>query len=112
MSRLTSHFKYDGIDRAFAKNFDDLDFLQEVANKLGEHEDIEEKLGIDLITLFKALTDGIWFKYDSSKPIIFVEPYDVYPTKGSYLRIFNSEILEFKDYGKAWALTREELENE
>ena len=27
---------------------------------IGELEDIEEELGIDLITLFKALKKGIW----------------------------------------------------
>ena len=33
-------------------------------NKLGKLEDIEEELGIDLITLFKALKDGINVCYE------------------------------------------------
>ena len=34
--------------------------------KLGKLEDIEEELGIDLITLFEALKKGIFVAYDSS----------------------------------------------
>ena len=80
--------------------------------KLGQLEDIEDELGIDLITLFKALNDQIYIKenYDGTivdktlwcsnciicglgEPIIKVADYGVYP----------------KDYGKTWALTKEEL---
>ena len=41
--------------------------------KLGQLEDIEEELGIDLITLIKALKNGIWLKEDSN--IRFIAPY-------------------------------------
>ena len=30
--------------------------------KLGQLEDLEEALGIDLLTLFKALKEGVWLK--------------------------------------------------
>ena len=33
--------------------------------KLGQYEDLEEELGIDLLTLFKALKDGIWISLDN-----------------------------------------------
>lgn len=32
---------------------------------IGEYEDLEEELGIDLLTLFKALKDGIWISLDN-----------------------------------------------
>ena len=77
--------------------------------KLGQLEDIEQELGIDLKVLFKAL-EGIYIKPDN----IYV---------GSpYLCFAENEIrkleLQFKvadtwfkvkDYGKTWALTKEEL---
>lgn len=37
----------------------------EVYNKLGQLEDLEEELGIDLLTLFKALKDGVWISIDN-----------------------------------------------
>lgn len=89
---------------------DEIKAIEKDLDEFLEYKKLEEKVGLNLFIINKALTDGIWFKYDSSKPIIYVEPCDIYPTKGSYLRIFNSTILEFKDYGKTWALTKRELE--
>ena len=37
-------------------SFDETNEMTDVFNKLGQLEDIEEELGIDLITFFKALT--------------------------------------------------------
>lgn len=40
----------------------------ECYNKLGQLEDIEDKSRIDLIKIFKALKNGIWYKnYDDEK---------------------------------------------
>ena len=39
--------------------------LHTAIEKLGTIEDLEEELGIDLITLFKALKDGIYVKDDN-----------------------------------------------
>lgn len=41
--------------------------LLKVCNELLEYKNIEEKLGIDLITLFKALDNGIYVKNKSTK---------------------------------------------
>jgi hypothetical protein len=91
--------------------------------KLGQLEDAEEENEIDLVTLFKALKDGAWFKnpyylseinyiknlefnIDFNKKRFdirmdcFVKFYD-YSTGGAFFL--------FKDYGKTWALTKEEL---
>lgn len=96
--------------------------------KLGLLENIEEELSISLITLFKALReDGIWVRWNNK--IVNIEP--------NYLRVeidcskpltvsIKIQELYFEDldcvmdttgqewfmdeYGKTWALTKEELE--
>ena len=88
--------------------------------KLADLEDIEEEIGIDLLTLFKALKDGVWYYNDSSQLIheyvwlisnyLTVEPHD--KISSSFMTIYENQILLFADYGKTWALTKEELENE
>ena len=111
---------YD-IDRCnFGRITDDMIF-----NKLGKLEDIEEQLGVDLITLFKALNvrDGVWVKdkeyglcnwsmgqlwfgYNSSKSESFINPQIYFLKDGGY------SYFKLSDYGKTCALTKEELENE
>ena len=94
-----------------------------VLTKLKHYEDIEEELGIDLITLFKALKNGIYLKFGSEKITgVYYEHRAILPRhfdkdyKGYFIDLqlelsinFN---FYFKDYGKTWALTKEELENE
>ena len=97
-------------------------------NKLGQLEDIEEEIGIDLITLFKALNKGFYIKYNNK--IVHIPP-DKNITVNFWYNIINvsippkffidckkgtdysSETIDeeywFKDYGKTWALTKEEL---
>ena len=83
-----------------------------VAKKLGQLEDIEEELGIDLITLFKAL-NGCWFLQISTKKIFGdIRPTLIYQA-GWHLKPNITElpmIYSLKDYGKTWALKKEELE--
>ena len=102
-------------------------------DKLGELEDIEQELGIDLITLFKAVKNGIYYTKDAfvSAPdclkenvIYRAENQNVhYELGGSqkkcsvgisvYVRERNCYYyLKTADYGKTWALTKEELDNE
>ena len=87
-------------------------------NKLGRLENIEEELGIDLITLFKALKKGVYVKFDSyfgnigELDIKIVKDNATgicYRNKKWYLQ---EEETLVKDYGKTWALTKEELEND
>jgi hypothetical protein len=87
-------------------------------DKLGQFEDIEEELGIDLVTIAKALKDGFYaykgndiveiksrpgncgaMNFYASYDCIIAE--DVFEQKYIYL---------LKEYGVTWALTREELE--
>ena len=82
-----------------------------VTNKLGQLEDIEEELGIDLITLFKAEKDGIWY---NSNGTFYFNYFDVSLAHRCFRRYVdyfrNYMSFDFKDYGKTWALTKEELE--
>lgn len=95
---------------------------QELANqKLCALEDIEEEIGVDLITLFTALENGVyrWHinvygDYDKS----FVEKvFQEVELDISSRQLYHvSEIsrtatwkLNLKDYGKTWALTKKEL---
>lgn len=78
--------------------------ISDLQNELKQYRDIEEELGFDLITLFKALKEGIYDKhihYDNVCLLgdkIYACPLDIFDTSW-YL----------KDYGKTWALTKEEL---
>lgn len=78
--------------------------------KLGKLENIEEELGIDLITLFKALKNGIYYKY---KPYGY--DYKISKCRKCHLTGNRTLVVDYHtykylcDYGKTWALTKEEL---
>ena len=112
MNRLTMKIKEGFYIAPNINSTDDLKY------KLGQLEDIEEELGIDLVTLFKALKKGIFVAYDSSfgmanKPKIKIVKDKAtgicYRNKKWYIQ--EDETL-IKDYGKTWALTKEEIEND
>lgn len=85
-----------------------------------EYKCIEEELGIDLATLFKALSNGIWVKFAGEKPYHVKAPISlkgidiagqVFHFTLCYPISYNTiQELLLKDYGKTWALTKEELE--
>ena len=96
-------------------------------NKLGRLEDIEEELGCPLevvFKVFKALKDGqVIVKHivGLKNPKTFLEAHKIaellFDGKNYGLWIYdNGYGDEFrvytKDYGKTWALTKEELEND
>lgn len=80
-------------------------------DKLGMLEDVEDELGIELTTLFKALDNGIYLSpwghklvdFDFSNKALFYE-YERYED------YYERQYFYLKDYGKTWALTKEELE--
>ena len=98
-----------------------------VANKLGKLEDIEDELGIDLILFLKVMMNRIiyvkgkepeWAGTGTKKDI---ETYYVegFTKEELSVRYSNSCAYDLhfilnpiKNYGKTWALTKEELENE
>ena len=83
--------------------------------KLGQLENIEEEIRIDLAILFEALFNGVWIKNKDKK----CRPCYLSASFGSmqltnagirYSTISTNKYLYFKDYGKTWALTKEELD--
>ena len=78
--------------------------------KLADLEDIEDELGIDLLTLFKALKNGIYVKTKngiSKHYTIHLMKWQQTNTYCLFYRPYSH--IWFKDYGKTWALTKEEL---
>lgn len=102
------------MNRLTIKELHIVEDMNKALDRLSQLEDIEEELGIDLITLFKAL-NGAWFINDK-KAIYVGSPYLCYC--GNYKKELEMQFRAVdvwylvKDYGKTWALTREELENE
>ena len=91
--------------------------------KLQQLENIEEELGIDLITLFAVFKSGLYFIKNNE--IFSVEPIDIsiYVGEDPFILFLNvwyydeldeqrTTELYFEDYGKTWSLDRSELENE
>lgn len=81
--------------------------------RLQEYKNLEKELGIDLLTLIKANNDGAYFKEDlryyianidlKHKCVRLVKHYEAEDD-------FDCHYVMFKEYGKTWALTKEELE--
>ena len=99
---------------------EDVDFCPAL-DKLGQLEDIEQELGIELITLFKAKDKGrCYFKNvlnevleaDVDEIELYKRIIRMHERKLHYTRTYTEPLYEFlfKDYGKKWALSREELE--
>ena len=113
MERLTE--KRDG----FYYDTDEC-IVSNCSQKLGPLEDIEEEISIDLTLLFKALKNGVYYFGNQGQLIHdYVWLINNYISTGvpdkisfSFMTFSEKLILVFKDYGKTWALTREELEDE
>ena len=84
--------------------------VEQGLEKLGKLKDIEEKHNIDLLNALSILDNGIWIFYEEGK-IINVKP-TLKLIDNSYWFEYDYFIYKPNDYGRTWALTREELENE
>ena len=77
---------------------------------VGRYEDIEEEFGIGLITLFKALTDGIWYEKEGhSLHTSMCFNVDKEWVIGCWFNKYECVYCRLKDYKKTWALTKEGL---
>ena len=105
MSRLTEKHNDYYISKATCT--DDLKL------KLGQYEDLEDQLGIDLLTLFKALNKGIWFNYNdlyedlgknfTSRPrLYYSDDFKCYCFEIS----FGRWVVKLKDFNKKWWLEK------
>lgn len=122
MNRLTNKYcnNYDDFVFSFRNSLINRSELDNgIYKKLKQLEDIEEELGIYLIILFKALKNGFYY-YDNG--IVHTSDNESYISLQAQSCLPNQMCIEvdygdystmcfyFKDYGKTWALTREELE--
>ena len=76
------------------------------ALELIEYKKIEDELGIGLDVLYELLIRGCYYKCDNEILYTFG---DVSVSNKCIYNPYNKEVL-FKDYGKTWALTKEELQ--
>ena len=105
------------------------EYTSPLVDKLGQLEDIEDELGIDLITLFKALKQETLFiktdfdiretikngegwgmkhlSFEDNEMVIFAQI--LYPNNITHKEWVTPLRLKLCDYGKTWALTKEEL---
>ena len=82
-------------------------------NKLGQLEDIEDELGISLITLFKAFKNGCYGIQNGKVYKMNIVRLDNQDKENIILfrnKTYGGECYLLKDYGKTWALTKEELQ--
>ena len=118
MERFTEFYGSCGFGSSSKyERYDDPELLQNVYDKLGVLEEVEEYLGIELSTLFTAIKEGI-FILDSKYNIIrdctnIYLPID-WDNKGFYIEctgdcININQLYYFKDFNKTWALTKEKL---
>ncbi len=81
---------------------------------LEQYKNIENEIGISLITLFKAYTDGFYVKGEEEKQYIdFENSLNAIAFKNKemfYGHKWSFQYVKLYDYGKTWALTIEELE--
>ena len=134
--KLLKNEKYELIENAIDKlgqledlmdkyNFSSVEQMDEyirLCNEyLASHGAIEKELGIDIITLFKALKNGYYYKSIKGK-ILFSQNSGLVPYQNELeldhkFKLLSEAILKPKncifvcvrDYGKTWALTKEEL---
>ena len=92
------------------RNKESIGLVKELYDEILNYKNIEDELGIDLVTLFKALKQGhIWVKKKGK--VISSCDYNLGLTGTTY-DLYCKDVGEWllvKDYGKTWALTEEEL---
>ena len=88
--------------------------LDKATEKLHKILEIEDKLGIDLITLFKAYSNGFYVKGEKEKQHIDFQNHlnaNAFKHKEMfYGHEYCYQYVKLYDYGKEWALTKQELE--
>ena len=83
--------------------------------KLSELEDIEERIGIDLVTLFRILKmlDETIRNGECGNSYINLPDGTTFSTDMGYVEEFIERFKKLiNDYGKTWTLTKEELKDE
>lgn len=109
MNRLTNKLENNSYDFACSYNtFMYNGGQEEIINKLGKLEDIEEQLGCPLEVLFKALENGIYTidKTWYSLVNLYFSDRNLY----CQAKFKNSIVVHIKDYKKTWWLKEDKTE--
>lgn len=105
----------DGINYQYVGYVDNFKaFDGKPIEKLSKLEDLEDDLGIPLEVLFKALKDGIYVQGEDEDGHLYITKLENYKIGLDWCKVSKSwglSAFATKDYGKTWALTREELED-
>lgn len=117
MNRLTRDLNTPHDDTTYADIVKDcVDRENIVLTKLKHFEDIEDEIDVDLEVLFKALKNGFFVKKDTINEglISLVKAKDIRSIDLVTHNIFfnDKNLVFFENYGKTWALTKEELKEE
>lgn len=86
--------------------------IREMHRELRRYKLLEAELGIDLITLFKALKDGIEVGNDKMRVCVKNCKLIYREEDNEYAFIYDYYLIKLKDYGKIWALARNDLEEQ
>ena len=112
------------MNRLTIKELHIVEDMNKALNKLSQLEDLEEELGIDLITLFKSLKGEIYSLHPKTQKICLIIFRDFYFFGNQW--IIECHSMEWnaeenrcdswdcflKDYGKTWALDKNDLVND
>lgn len=117
MTRLTKYLPNINSMISYRLKDEELSTKLDSIHKLGQLEDIEKEIGIDLTVLFSALKNGVWY-FDEQGQLVhdYVWLVNNYINAGvpdklsfSFKTFLSGKILLFAGYGKEWALTEERL---
>lgn len=90
------------------KALDNAKYLNDLKDKkLKALKDIEDELGIDLVTLFKAIKNPVYIK--ETDITVWCSNRLINVLGQHFILVVGDTILNTADYGKTWALTKEEL---
>lgn len=72
--------------------------------KLGNIEDLEEELNVEILIIYKALKNGFFDNKEEYHHFsnLFMNTEEIYDS-------YTKEVFQIKDYGITWALTEKEL---
>ena len=96
----------------FTQNCELYNIVLQDLNELEQYKQLERELGIDLITLFKALKSGVWYR-EWKEPIKHTCGLRLLKSGKSCWGLDNKNYyFPLEEYSKTWSLRKEDLEDD